>query len=157
MPLWEKAFLYENPPKSVFASYLIRIILSTKISAKYVEYFFKSRLYWRQIRSKSVGIAQPNFNANKLSNIQILLPSFNEQKRIVAKIESIFARIDATDKLVRDSLTHLDLLKKSVLKKAFEGRLVPQDSKDEPAEILLQRIKRDKQLKQKPMRTRIVK
>ncbi len=73
----------------------------------------------------------------------IHMPPLAEQHRIVQKIESIFARIDATDKLVKDSLIRLDLLKKSVLKKAFEGKLVPQDPNDEPAEMLLQRIKQE--------------
>ena len=145
-----KSFLVKNPPKSVFASYLIRIILSTKISAKYVEYFFKSGLYWKQIRSKSIGIAQPSFNANKLSKIQILLPPLNEQKRIVAKLESIFAQIDAVKeqlemmtsqtKFASDSF---NMLRSSVLKQALEGKLVPQDPHDEPAEVLLKRIHKD--------------
>ena len=142
-----KSFLVKNPPKSVFASYLIRIILSTKISAKYVEYFFKSGLYWKQIRSKSVGIAQPNFNANKLSKIQILLPPLNEQKRIVSKIELIFAQIDTKQRELEDLALQIRSvpdsfaeLKNSILKKAFEGRLVPQNPQDESAKVLLKEI-----------------
>ena len=145
-----KSFLVKNPPPSIFASYLIRIILSPKISAKYVEYFFKSSLYWKQIRSKSVGIAQPNFNANKLSKLQIFFPPLKEQKRIVSKIESIFAQIDATKQQleqlasqVTSASGNITQLKSSVLKQAFEGNLVSQDLNDEPMEILLKRIHRD--------------
>jgi len=90
-----KSFLITNPPEAVFASYLIRIILSEETSTHYVNYFFKSSLYWKQIRAGNIGIAQPNFNASKLSKIQIPLPPLNEQKRIVSKIESIFSGIDA--------------------------------------------------------------
>ena len=52
-------------------------------------------------------------------------------------------------------LTQLDIMKSSILKQAFEGKLVPQDPNDEPAEILLQKIKQEKEQliqKQKPSR-----
>ena len=138
-----KSFLIKNPPKSIFASYLIRIILSKKTHANYVNYFFKSKSYWDQIHLGSVGMAQPNFNASKLSKIFIPLPPLNEQKRIVTKIESIFAQIDAgKEKLVRVKGL-LKQNKQSVLKSAFGGRLVPQNPNDESAEVLLKKIHSD--------------
>ena len=88
----------------------------------------------------------------------INIPPLNEQKRIVSKIESIFGRIDAINSLVNDSLLKLDLLKKTTLKHAFEGKLVPQDPNDESAEILLERIKQEKQqLIEKQKRTKSTK
>ena len=91
------------------------------------------------------GTSYPAVRNDDIINYVFKLPPLNEQKRIVAKIESIFGRIDAIEKQVDDSLTKLDQLKKSTLKKAFEGKLVPQDSSDEPAEILLQKIKQQKE------------
>ena len=84
-----------------------------------------------------------------IKQFDVPLPPIPEQKRIVQKIESIFARIDAIEKQVGDSLIKLDLLKKSILKKAFEGKLVPQDPNDEPASVLLAKIKQEKSHKQK--------
>ena len=77
---------------------------------------------------------------------QINIPSLNEQKRIVAKIESIFAEIDAIEQYVKSTLQLLDQLKNSTLKQAFEGKLVPQDPNDEPAEFILQKIKQENSL-----------
>ena len=86
----------------------------------------------------------------QLSELSFLLPSFNEQKRIVSKIESIFTQIDACQvRLERLALRtssasdSLAQLKSSVLKQAFEGKLVPQDPTDESAEMLLKRINLD--------------
>ena len=142
-----KSFLMKNPPESVFASYLIRIILSEKIYANYVNYFFKSSLYWNQIRSGSVGMAQPNFNATKLSKIKIPLPPLNEQKRIVAKIEELFSLLDSTKQLLEKTKILLKQYRQSLLKSAFEGKLVPQDPNDEPTSVLLEKIRREKSSK----------
>ena len=80
--------------------------------------------------------------------ILVLLPPLNEQKRIVSKIESIFAQIDTKQRELEDLALQIRSvsdsfaeLKNSILKKAFEGRLVPQDPQDEPASGLLEKIK----------------
>ena len=116
-----KSFLMKNPPESVFASYLIRIILSEKIYANYVNYFFKSSLYWNQIRSGSVGMAQPNFNATKLSKIKIPLPPLNEQKRIVAKIEELFSLLDSTLKSLTEIQIRVEQYRHSLIRWIFLG------------------------------------
>jgi len=121
-----KSILIKNPPKSVFASYLIRIILSEKISANYVNYFFKSNLYWNQIRSGSTGMAQPNFNASKLSKIKIPLPPLNEQKRIVEKIENIFLELDDLKNNLQKTQILLKQYRKQFLKFILGGELMPE-------------------------------
>ncbi len=138
-----KSFLIKNPPNAVFASYLVRIVLSNNTYANYVSHFFKSDLYWQQIHSGNIGIAQPNFNANKLSKIKIPLPSLSEQKRIVSKIESIFTQIDASRKKLENVRKMLKQSRQAVLKQVFEGKLVSQDPNDEPAEVLLKKIHND--------------
>ena len=67
-----------------------------------------------------------------------------EQKRIVSKIESIFGNIDSIEKQVNSAIHSLNMLKQSVLKMAFEGKLVPQDPNDAPASVLLEKIKSQK-------------
>ena len=78
------------------------------------------------------------------------IPPLNEQHRIVSKIESIFAQIDATKEQLEMLVSKtksvpgsLNTLRNSVLKQALEGKLVPQDLNDESAEILLKRIHKD--------------
>ena len=117
-----------------FASF----VCSDAIFNYYLAYWLSSKK--NLLESQATGTTFKEISKSKLRELQISLPPLLEQKRIVSKIESIFDRIDATDKIVKDSLTRLDLLKKSVLKKAFEGKLVPQDPNDEPASVLLKRI-----------------
>ena len=76
-----------------------------------------------------------------MRELVVSLPPLNEQKRIVSKIESVFARIDAVDERITKLLSAFVILRKSVLKWAFEGRLVPQDPNDEPAYKLLEQVR----------------
>ena len=142
-----KSLLLKNPPQSIFASYLIRVILTHHIIPSYISFFFQSPYYWNQIYAKKIGIVQPNFNATKLSQLLIFLPPLNEQKRIVSKIESIFAQIDAIKERLemlvsqtKSTSGSLSILKSSILKQAFKGKLVPQDPNDESAKTLLSQI-----------------
>ena len=103
--------------------------------------------------STVTGVQHPRTSHKKLSDYPIPLPPLSEQHRIVSKIESIFAQIDAAKQQlerlasqVASSSGSLAQLKNSVLKQAFEGRLVSQDPNDEPAEILLRRIHKNLQI-----------
>ena len=87
----------------------------------------------------------PILNKSKFKKLLIPVPPLNEQKRIVAKIESIFGRIDLVEKQVKMALNQLDTLKSSTLQQAFKGKLVPQNPNDEPAKILLQNIKQEQE------------
>ena len=131
-------------PETVFASYLIRIILPKHIMKEYVYNFFQSYSYWLQIRKGQIGIGQPNVNSQILSKIYLPLPPFQEQQLIVSEIDRRFSIIDSMEKTIDSSLLEASRLRQSILKRAFEGKLVPQDPSDEPANILLERIKKQK-------------
>lgn len=140
-----KSFLIVgNISESVFASYLIRIILNSNVNKKFIYSFFQSSNYWGQISKGKLGIGQPNVNAQTLSQITIPLPPFPEQNKIVEEIERRFSVADEIERTVDQSLKQAERLRQSILKKAFEGNLVPQDPNDEPAEKLLERIKAEK-------------
>ena len=118
------------------------------ITNLYLFWFLKS--IRKNLLDIGFGGAQKNISQEKIKQIWILLPPLNEQNRIVSKIESIFSQIDAAKQQlerlvlqVASSSGSLVQLKNSVLKQAFEGRLTPQDSNDEPVEILLKRIHKD--------------
>ena len=140
-----KSFLIQGSiPDAVFASYLIRIVLNKKINANFIYTFFQSQSYWVQIHQGKVGIGQPNVNAKILSQITLPLPSLFEQQAIVFEVERRLSVADAVEATVDAELKRSDALRQSILKQAFSGQLVPQDSNDEPAEKLLARIKKEK-------------
>ena len=99
-------------------------------------------------RLVSVGTAMPGLSANRLKELLVPLPPLTEQKRIVAKIEELLPKVEEYGK-AQESLDRLnkelpERLKKSVLQEAVTGRLMSQDSKDEPASALLEKIRAEK-------------
>ena len=90
------SFLINNiQEQSVFASYLIRIVLLSHVYEKYISYYLNSPFYWEQLRSYSMGTGQPNVNSVSLGCLFIPLPPLSEQKRIVQKIEEVFSHIQS--------------------------------------------------------------
>ena len=94
------------------------------------------------------GGAQPNISREKIVAFPFALPPLAEQQRIVAKIEELLPKVEEYGK-AQDALNKLNAelperLKKSVLQEAIEGRLVPQDPNDEPASVLLAKIRKEK-------------
>ena len=94
------------------------------------------------------GTAQPKMNQEKMNSILIAVPPLSEQHRIVSRIEEIMPKVEEYGK-AQEKLDALNAklpgdLKNSILQEAIEGRLVPQDPKDEPAAVLLQRIREEK-------------
>jgi len=135
--------LIKNPKEAIFASYLIRF--RPLIDEKYLAFFIKSPSYWNSILEKSLGIAIPNVNASKLKQISIPLPPLSEQHKIVEEIEKRFSIADEVEKTVEQSLKQSERLRQSILKRAFEGKLLPQGPTDEAANVLLERIKKEKE------------
>ncbi len=99
------------------------------------------------IGGKGIGIQ--GLSASALHNIIIPLPPLSEQHRIVSKIEELLPLISEYEKaetqLAALNTTFPDQLKKSILQQAIQGKLVPQDPDDEPASVLLERIRTEKQ------------
>ena len=89
------------------------------------------------------GGAQPNISQEVVKSLRVPIPTLPEQQRIVEEIEKRFAVADELEKAVNEGLEKADKLKQSILKKAFEGKLAPQNPNDEPASVLLERIKKE--------------
>lgn len=117
------------------------------VNNNYLFYFLMS--HKESFTKKAEGGAQPNISKEKIISTLFPLPPLAEQKRIVAKIEQLIPYIEKYEK-AETQLTALnksfpDMLKKSILQEAVQGKLVPQNPDDEPASVLLERIRAEKQ------------
>lgn len=139
-----KSYLIQGlSQKAIYASYLIRIQTFDLILPEYVKLFFESGYYWEQIELSSVGIGQPNVNGTILGYLNIPLPPFAEQKRIVVEIEQWLSLIDQIEQGKDDLHSIIKQTKSKILDLAIHGKLVSQDPNDEPAIELLKRINPD--------------
>ena len=133
----------------IYAGYLIRLRLENNISPKYIKFFMESPLYWTQLKNGTIGTAQPNCNGQTLSKMLIPLPPLAEQKRIVEKLEKLLPLVDEYEEnyneLEKLDSEFPDKFKKSILQYAIQGKLVKQDQNDEPASVLLEKIRAEKQ------------
>ena len=138
--------LFKEVGKDItYCGFIIRARLLFKdILPMYLLYYFRYNKTRNEIIKSASQVTITNINQKTLGKIQIVLPPISEQRRIVTKIESIFGNIDSIEKQVNAAIRSLNTLKQSVLKLAFEGKLVPQDPNDEPASVLLEKIKLQK-------------
>jgi type I restriction enzyme S subunit len=92
-------------------------------------------------RTAKATAGQFNISVGNSRLLPIPLPPLAEQEQIVALVEERLSQIDSAEKTIDAELIRSKRLRQSILKRAFEGKLVPQDPKDEPANVLLERIK----------------
>jgi type I restriction enzyme S subunit len=142
-----KVAKYNNSqPRAIFASYLIRIKPNRDAyDPDFMTYFINSfygRQYINSVVTQQVG--QANVNGTKLAMMPVPFCALAEQQKIVEGIESCFSVADEIDATIEVSLKQSERLRQSILKQAFEGKLVPHDPEDEPADKLLERIKAEK-------------
>lgn len=115
------------------------------IDPKYLLHWLNSPFTLDYARSVARGIAQKTVNLGELVKFPIPLAPIGEQKLIVAKIEESFSFADQIENSVKEAKKRVDKIDQAILAKAFRGELAPQDPKDEPASVLLERIKSERE------------
>ena len=117
------------------------------VHPNYLHYVINSPFCKKQFNGHLTGIGVPNLHLNDICKTIIPLPPLSEQQRIVAKIETIFAQIDLLEQNKADLQTAVKQAKSKILDLAIHGKLVPQDSADEPASVMLERLRAEKEAK----------
>ena len=114
----------------------------TLVLPRYVRLFIQS--FRKRIEAYAPATAQKNINLKTLQTLVISLCSLEEQRVLVDQLEAILSVVDEQEATIDRELVKADVLRQSVLKKAFSGQLVAQDADDEPAAVLLDRIRAER-------------
>jgi type I restriction enzyme S subunit len=112
---------------------------------RYLNAALNSNVIKEIARNTVHGIGRPRLNQQEIKSVPIPLPPLAEQQRIVAEVERRLSVVQELEAAAEANLKHAERLRQAVLKRAFEGRLAPQDPDDEPAEILLERIRAERE------------
>ena len=139
-----------NPILCSYASYLICVRMVSGCLADYLCFYLNSsygRSWIASVVSQQVG--QTNVNGSKLQALTFPLPPFDEQEQIVSEVEQRLSVVTQLEAQIEANLKRAEHLRQSILKEAFAGRLVPQDPNDEPASVLLERIRDEREERKK--------
>jgi hypothetical protein len=114
-------------------------VSSTPIAPEYIYHVLQERYY--RSRKESQGGNQPALNGQKVASMVIPLPSLEEIGEVVRRLDYFSILAEAAEHECVEANSTQSKLRQSILKAAFEGRLVPQDPADEPAPALLVRLR----------------
>ena len=121
--------------------------ITNEINIDYILKFIENNKVY--LKNSKKGAAIPHLNKDLFFNLILGLPPIEEQKRIVAKIEELLPLVKeydvAYEKIEKLNNNFPEQLKKSILQEAVQGKLVPQNPNDEPASVLIERIREEKQ------------
>jgi type I restriction enzyme S subunit len=134
-------------PPHYFASYLLRFrFAEPKNLPRWVHIVASSIFGRRFIESNAASSAgQHNISLSLMHSMPLPLPPPDEQQAIEAEVERRMSIVEEVEAQIEADLKRAARLRQSILKRAFEGRLVPQDPRDEPAEKLLERIRQERE------------
>lgn len=120
-----KTSIYRGEMPAIYAGYLIKLDYEKNIVVgDYLNYYLnssKAKEYYMQV--KTDGVSQSNINAKKIGEFEIPLPTLPEQHEIVRLIDDLLARERAAQQATEQALASIDLMKKSILARAFRGEL----------------------------------
>jgi hypothetical protein len=115
------------------------------VSPQYAELFFQApNVHDRVIAKSKSSAGQNGVSGSDIKAQPFAVPPLAEQQEIVRRVEALFKTADSLEARYRTAKAHVDKLTQSILAKAFRGELVTQDEKDEPAAVLLERIKAER-------------
>jgi len=118
-----------------------RLTIQPVVSRDYVLWFLRSDLAQSRMKGAVKGVAVRGINIGDVRALQVPLPSRQEQVEIVRRGESLFTYANRLEARYTAARAHVERLTQALLAKAFRGELVPQDPNDEPASMLLERIR----------------
>ena len=126
--------------------------LCSPIEPFYVQHCLNSPTCYAQAQRFTHGVGNQDLGLTRMVNIVLPLPPRAEQLRIVSEVDRLASLIDSLDLTTEANEKRLPHLRQTILKCAFEGKLVDQDPNDEPASVLLERIRAERAAASTPSR-----
>lgn len=137
-----KTSIYRGEMPAIYAGYLIKLDYEKNIVVgDYLNYYLnssKAKEYYMQV--KTDGVSQSNINAKKIGEFEIPLPTLPEQHEIVRLIDDLLAREHKAQQAAEQALASIDLMKKSILARAFRGELGTNKASEASALELLKQV-----------------
>lgn len=135
----------DHLPPAVFESNMMKIIPSKCMKSSFLAHYLRSPVGRTRLISRAKwAVNQASINQSDVCMTPVALPPLAEQHRIVAEVERCLSVIQQAEAAVEVNLSRADRLRQSILKQAFSGKLVTQDPNDEPASVLLERIRAER-------------
>lgn len=131
------------------------VIPAKGMSPAFIYFQVISPSFQEQIKRNASSTTLPILNKGKFSQLRFRLCSFKEQEHLASFVEHRLAIADGMEQDIDDGLTRCEAMRQSILKQAFSGQLVAQDSSDEPASALLERIRAKREREAGPQKGRI--
>jgi len=145
----------EKIDKAINKADCVCIRTNNSINSKFLMYYLSSKQVYDAFFAKIHGATRPRVNTTQIKEILIPVLQQDEKIKLIVAIESRLSVCDKLEQIVDENLAKATTLRQSILKKAFSGKLVPQDPNDEAADKLLERIKAMKtaiSLRSKPLK-----
>lgn len=138
--------LPDDTPEGIINPRLLKIsLLPCNVDPNYLKLVLESPYARHFFKINAHGGTMEILNLGILKSLPVMLPSIEEQKLIVETVNNQKSEIDRQVVALEFSLTQAAAQRKNILKSAFSGQLVPQDPSDEPASVLLERIRAERQ------------
>jgi len=140
----------------IYPDLMMKCRANSRISTKFLYYLLSSNNVRSYFRNHATGTAgnMPKINQQTVISVPVLVPPLEEQAEIVRRVESLFAYGDRLEARYQAARAQVEKLTPSLLAQAFRGELVPQDPNDEPASVLLERIRATRAATAKPQRAK---
>ena len=149
------AIVSEPEEEYLFAGYLMRLRgIGDVITPEYLVLVLSSQLVRIQVEEKAKSTSGVNnINAREVQSVVVPLCSVNEQLVVVEELRTVLNALDNFDREIKAHMSAVSALRQSILRRAFRGQLVPRDTSEEPASVMLDRINTQReQLVRRPTR-----